>query len=158
MDNSSLEPRDSPLAVGDIAPDFTLPDQQRNEISLGSLVANGPAMLSFYPFDFTSTCTTEMECLSVDIPRFKTQGMNVVGISCDSPAAHKVFAESHNLSIPLLSDLHRHVCLAFGFYWAEMNVASRGSVLVGPDRVVMWVQARELGTPLVTDELLAQSS
>ncbi|MFG0256293.1 MAG: redoxin domain-containing protein [Phycisphaerales bacterium JB043] len=158
MSNESLTPRDTPVEQGQPAPEFTLPDQHRNQHTLASLLEAGPLALSFYPFDFTSTCTTEMECLSSDIARFSDRSITAVGISCDSPACHKAFAEAHDLDITLLSDLHRHVCRAYGFYWPEMNVASRGTVVVAPDRRIAWVQARELGDALSTDEILAHVS
>ncbi|MHC4977376.1 MAG: redoxin domain-containing protein [Planctomycetota bacterium] len=157
MSNDALTPRDTPIAVGDAAPDFTLSDQNKEQQTLSSMLASGPVVLSFYPFNFTGTCTTEMECLSADVARFKDQGITVVGVSCDSFASHKVFAEQNNLEITLLSDLHRNVCKAYGFYWPEMNVCSRGTVMINPDGTVAWVQAREVSKALSTDEILAQT-
>ena len=82
------------------------------------------------------------------------RGATVVGIYCDSFAAHKAFAEQEGLEIPLLADMHREVCRAYGLYWADLNVASRGTVIVGPDRVVRWVEAREPGNAFTLDTVL----
>lgn len=157
MSNDHLEPRDTPIQVGDTAPDFTLLDQNRDEVSLQSLLAKGgDVVLSFYPLDFTGVCTTEMTCLSRDLSKFEGKNATVVGISCDSFAAHKAFAEQENLSIPLLADMHRKVCRAYGLYWPELNVASRGTVVVGPDGKVKWIEAREPGNAFTLETVLGQ--
>ena len=156
MMNDHLTARDAPIEAGEPAPRFTLLDQDRREVSLDSLLAKGQdVVLSFYPLDFTSVCSAEVGCLSRELARFEGKGATVVGISCDSFACHKAFAEKMELSIPLLADMHRQVCKAYGFYWPAMNVASRGTVVIGPDGVVKWVQARELGQSLDADTLLS---
>lgn len=157
MKNDHLTPRDSPIGVGEKAPDFTLLDQNRAEVSLSGLLraANGgDVVLSFYPLDFTSTCTTEMECFTRDRAKFEEAGATVVGVSCDSFACHKAFAESHGLDMTLLADMHRQVCRAYGFYWPELNVASRGTVVVGADGVVKWVSARSPGDAINNEDVL----
>ena len=157
MRNDHLTPRDTPISAGETAPDFTLLNQHREEVSLKSLLARGgDVVLSFYPLDFTSVCTTEMTCLSRDLAKFTGKGAQVVGISCDSFAAHKAFAEQEGLAIPLLADMHRQVCRAYGLYWADLNVAQRGTVVVGPDGVVKWAEAREPGNAFKLDALLGQ--
>ncbi|MFG0273670.1 MAG: redoxin domain-containing protein [Phycisphaerales bacterium] len=157
MRNDHLTPRDTPIAAGETAPDFTLLDQNRDEVSLKSLLANGgDVVLSFYPLDFTSVCTSEMACLSRDLAKFTGKGATVVGISCDSFAAHKAFAEQEGLAIPLLADMHRQVCRAYGLYWADLNVAQRGTVVIGADGVVKWTEAREPGNAFELDALLGR--
>ena len=159
MKNDHLTPRDAPIVVGDLAPDFTLLDQARSEVSLSGLLraaAGGDVVLSFYPLDFTSTCTTEMECFTRDKAKFEKAGAAVVGISCDSFACHKAFAEAHGLDLPLLADMHRQVCRAYGFYWPDLNVASRGTVVVGPERVVKWVSARAPGDAITIEDVLGE--
>ncbi len=159
MKNDHLTPRDTPIAAGEPAPDFTLFDQDRNEVSLSDLTANGgDVVLSFYPLDFTGVCTGEMEQFTQEKSEFEAKGATVVGISCDSFACHKAFAEAHNIDITLLADMHRQVCKAYGFYWPEMNVASRGTVVISPKGVVKWVSARELKDPVKCDLVLTQVS
>lgn len=154
--NAHLKPRATPIALGDTAPDFTLPDQNRDEISLKSLLAKGgDVVLSFYPFAFTSVCGDEMSCYTKDRPKFEAQGATVVGISCDSFAANKAWTEQNHLGIPLLSDLHRSVCRAYGFYWPDMNVAARGTVVLAPSGKVKWVSAREPKQAVKTSDVLA---
>lgn len=155
MKNDHLTPREAPIGVGERAPDFTLMDKDRNEVSLaGLLERGGDVVLSFYPLDFTGVCTGEMEAFTRDKAAFEKRDATVVGISCDSFACHKAFAEAHGLTQPLLADMHRQVCRAYGFYWPDLNVASRGTVVIGPDGVVKWVSAREPKDAIRNEDVL----
>ena len=155
--NAHLTVRDTPIGVGDKAPDFTLADQDRNDVSLSGLLAGGgDVVLSFFPLAFTGVCTSEMECFTADITRFKDNNATVTGISCDSFATLKAFADASKIEIPLLADMHREVCKAFGLYWADLNVSSRGTVVIGSDGIVKWVSAREPGDAVNNDDVIAQ--
>lgn len=155
MRNEHLTPRDTPLSLGDPAPRFTLPDHERNEWSLDDHLGKGDLVLAFYPLDFTGVCSDEMSCLTSELARFEGAEAEVVGISCDSFAAHAAFREKLGLKHTLLADMHREVCKAYGLYWADLNVSSRGTVVIGPDGVVKWAQSREPGNAFDLDELLA---
>ncbi|TVQ64021.1 MAG: peroxiredoxin [Phycisphaerales bacterium] len=148
------------MKVGERAPDFTLTDQDKNEINLTKdlLSKGGDVVLTFYPFDFSPVCTTEMQCFTGDIAKFEQKGATVVGISCDSFFAHKAWADTLGLKTTLLADMHREVCKAYGFYFPPLNCAARGTVVIGPDGVVKWVNARELKDAVKNDELLAAIS
>lgn len=157
MNNDHLSPRDEPISAGEPAPSFTLFDQERNEVALTDLLAKGgDVVLSFYPLDFTPVCTGEMGCFTRDKADFEAKGATVVGISCDSFACHKAFAEACKLDLILLADMHRQVCKAYGFYLPEMNVASRGTVVIGPNGVVKWVSARKIQEAVKNDQVLPQ--
>ena len=102
------------LDIDDKAPEFELPDQNGHDISLSSLLQTGPAILYFYPADFTPGCTKEA-CSLRDIHReIARAGFTVVGISPQSPASHKSFREKHNLPFTLLSDETKEVIKMFG--------------------------------------------
>ena len=155
MLNENLTPRDTPIAIGEPAPNFILPDQDRNDVSLSSLLApGGDVVLSFYPLDFSPVCSNEMGCFTRDIDRFRDKNATVVGISCDSFYAHKAWSDTLGLTIRLLADMHRRVCKAYGFYFAPLNVASRGTVVIAPDGRVKWVSARELKDAIDNETLL----
>jgi peroxiredoxin len=162
MRNDDLTPREKPIEAGETAPLFALLDQDRNEWSLKAALdevgPDGDVVLSFYPLDFTSVCSDEMTCLTREMERLTESGARVVGISCDSFAAHKAFAEQLGIKQTLLADMHREVCKAYGLYWADLNVASRGTVVVGGDGKVRWVQAREPGQAMDFEEVLATLS
>ena len=156
---TALTPRDGAIGVGDVAPDFVLKDQDTNEWKLSEAAANGPVMLCFYPLDFSPVCSTEMRCITDEFASWEAKGAQVVGVSCDSFFTHKAWADSLGLKQRLLADMHREVCKAYGFYWPDLNVASRGSVLVerdvGGELRVKWVQSREIPQALDGAEMLA---
>lgn len=158
MKNDHLTPRAAPIGPGDPAPRFTLLDQNRDEWSLADHLGRGDVVLCFYPLDFTSVCGDEMSCLTAEMDRFRDRGAVAVGISCDSFAAHKAWADQLGLAHTLLADMHRHVCRAYGFYWDELNVASRGTVVIAPDGVVRWAQSREPGSAMDLGDVLGATA
>lgn len=156
---STLTPRTSPLAVGDVAPDFTLKTQDRADWSLAEAVKKGDVVLCFFPLAFTGVCSTEMKCVTDDMAKWTAKGAQVVGISCDSFAANKAWADQLGLKQVLLADMHRAVCKAYGLYWADLNVSQRGTVVIGKSAdgtgKVKWVQARQPGSAMSFEEVLA---
>lgn len=157
---TELPARSEPISAGDAAPDFTLLDQESQEWTLSSALEEGDVALCFYPMDFSPVCSTEMQCVNDEFDRWKDKGVQVVGISCDSFFTHKAWADSLGLKQTLIADMHRAVSKAYGFYWPDLNVSSRGTVLVskGDDGspVVRWVQQREIKDAMNLDELLTQ--
>ncbi len=118
------------------APEFTLPDQDGHDISLTSLLKDGPAILFFYPADFTPGCTREA-CSIRDLHReISRAGLTVAGISPQSPDSHKRFREKYNLPFTLLSDETKEVIRMFGVngplgFWVQ-----RVTFLVDQTRVI----------------------
>jgi len=131
MKNASLTPRAHLIEVGSTAPDFTLGTQDRADWKLSEHLRRGDVVLSFVPFAFTGTCSTEMKCISDDVASWTKKSAAVVGISCDSAFANKAWAEKEHYTHTLLSDTFRDVCKAYGLYWADLNVANRGTVVIG---------------------------
>ena len=99
--------------VGQIAPDFTLVDQDGNERKLSEFKGK-KIVLAFYPFDFSPVCTVEFGCFEQDLSKLNDLNAQVLGISVDSKYSHKEFAEKLNLKFPLLSDFSREVCKLYG--------------------------------------------
>ena len=96
------------------APEFTLPDHDGKDVSLTGLLVNGPAILYFYPADFTPGCTREA-CSIRDLHReISHAGFTVAGISPQSPESHQRFREKYNLPFTLLSDETQEVIKMFG--------------------------------------------
>jgi thioredoxin-dependent peroxiredoxin len=97
------------LAMGGRAPEFTLPDQDEQGVSLSTLLRDGPLILYFYPADFTTVCTREA-CVIRDLhSEIQQAGMEVAGISPQTPASHRAFREKHRLRFTLLSDTEKFV-------------------------------------------------
>lgn len=159
MKNDQLAPRTSPVGVGDTAPDFTLKDQNRSDWKLSDALKKGDVVLCFFPLAFTSVCSTEMKCVTSEMDSWQKKGAQVVGISCDSFATLKAWADAEGFKQTLLADMHRQVCKAYGLYWPDLNVSSRGTVVIGQSAdgkgKVKWVQAREPGKAMNFDEVLA---
>src|SRR3954452_21466134 len=99
---------------GDEVPDFELPDQDGTPRSLSKILADGPLVLFFYPAAMTTGCTKEA-CHFRDLAaEFEAAGVQRAGISMDTVAKQKRFAEKHAFDYPLLSDADGEVADIFG--------------------------------------------
>jgi peroxiredoxin Q/BCP len=96
--------KDRKVSVGDVAPDFTLPDQTGTPVRLRDLVGRKTLVLYFYPKDETPGCTIEARAFRDSYDAFTAAGAEVVGVSADSVASHRRFAQHHELPFLLLSD------------------------------------------------------
>jgi peroxiredoxin Q/BCP len=95
--------------VGMRAPEFTLPDQEEQKVSLSSLLSGGPLILYFYPADFTPGCTREA-CSIRDLhPQLHAAGLRVAGVSPQPSESHRAFREKYQLPFTLLSDIDHFV-------------------------------------------------
>lgn len=101
------------LEPGANAPDFELPDESGNPVSLGVLLADGPLILYFYPADFTPGCTKEA-CAIRDIhDDLIGVGLTVVGVSPQDSESHTRFREQYELPFRLLSDENKAIVKAY---------------------------------------------
>ncbi len=151
------------IEPGSAAPDFTLPDQDGNQVSLSDF-SGRRVVLVFYPADFSPTCTDQLNVYQEVLPQIEERGGLLVGISVDGAFCHKAFQQHLGVTIPLLSDFHPkgEVAKAYGV-WAESHgVAGRALVLVGPDGSVEWAhQSHPLEIPganLIFDALEQRSA
>lgn len=103
------------LTIGDLAPDFTLPDDAGNAVSLSGLKGQ-KIILYFYPKDDTPGCTTQACDFTTLFPDFKDTGAVILGVSKDSVVKHQKFKEKYNLTFPLLSDEKTQICEAYGVF------------------------------------------
>lgn len=162
MKNEHLSPRDTLLAAGDTAPDFTLPDQNRQDWHLAEHLKKGDVVLCFFPLAFTGVCGTEMACITKDMASWQARGATVVAISCDSFATLKAWAEREGLEHTLLSDIHREVVKGYGIFWPDLNVGGRGTVIIGHSDdgkgKVKWSERREPPNAMNFDRVLANLS
>jgi peroxiredoxin len=135
------------IEPGAQAPDFELPDQDGNKVSLSALRGER-VVLVFYPLDFSPVCTDQLNVYQEVLPELEERGVTVLGISVDSAYAHKAFQRHLGISIPLLADFHPKggVARAYGVYNEERGVAQRALVMIGPEGVVEW--AYKSPTPL----------
>ncbi len=110
----------STLAIGDSAPDFTLPTDSNGEITLSALRGE-KIILYFYPKDDTPGCTTEACGFNEALQNFKKLNTRIIGISKCSAAKHDKFKAKYGLNFTLASDDKGEVCDAYGT-WDEKSM------------------------------------
>ncbi|MFD9705475.1 peroxiredoxin [Lentzea sp. NPDC059081] len=144
------------MEPGDLAPDFTLPDQDGKERTLSDLLAGGPVVLFFYPGAMTRGCTAE-SCHFRDLAaEFAEAGAQRVGISLDDVAKQKQFAELNSFDYPLLSDADGEVAERFGVRRRFGPIPiKRHTFVIGQDRVVISVIKSEFSMNAHADKALA---
>jgi peroxiredoxin Q/BCP len=103
------------LKVGDKAPDFKLPSDRYEDISLKSLKGK-KVILYFYPKDMTSGCTAEACDFRDNIKKFEKKNIVVIGVSADSAASHRKFKDKYKLPFILLSDETKKVLRDYGVW------------------------------------------
>jgi peroxiredoxin Q/BCP len=108
---------------GDKAPDFELPTESGEAIKLSRLKGR-PVVVYFYPKDDTSGCTAEAKDFTRLAPDFKKAGVEVIGISPDSPESHQKFAKKYELKVRLAADADKAVANAYGV-WVEKSMYGR---------------------------------
>ncbi|MDG6989423.1 MAG: redoxin domain-containing protein [Nitrososphaerota archaeon] len=102
------------LRLGQKAPEFSLPDADRNNRSLGEFKKEGVVIVAFFPFAFSGVCDREMCTFRDGLGRLQAAGARLVGVSVDSSYSLKAFAQTYNLQFPLLSDFNRRVVRLYG--------------------------------------------
>lgn len=144
------------MKPGDQVSDFTLPDQDGEPRTLSALLADGPVVLFFYPSAMTSGCTAE-SCHFRDLAaEFAQAGAQRVGISTDSVARQKQFADINSFDYPLLSDADGAVAEAFGVKrrFGPLPV-KRHTFVIGTDLTVIEVIKSEFAMNAHADKALA---
>jgi peroxiredoxin Q/BCP len=132
------------LAVGTRAPEFTLPDADERAVSLRSLLATGALILYFYPADFTAGCTREA-CQIRDLhPQIHSAGLQVAGISPQSPQSHREFRDKYGLPFILLCDPERCVVRMYGVRGPFGIGVRRATFLIDPNGTILDAVAADL--------------
>lgn len=142
------------IAVGKEAPDFTLRDENNQEVRLSAL-RGSLVVLVFYPADFSPVCSDEMCAYRDDYSAFEAKGARVFGISRDSMWAHRAFKEKLDLKQSLLADVKGEVSRLYGAWNEDLALAERLTVVVGGDGTIRYVTRSELVKPRDHREALA---
>lgn len=114
------------LEVGTKAPDFTLSDKDGQNVSLSDF-AGKKVVLYFYPKDSTPGCTRQACAFAGSLSEIKAQGAVVLGVSKDSVASHRKFADKYGLPFTLLSDPQLEAIQAYGV-WQEKKLYGKVSM------------------------------
>ncbi|MDH3533662.1 MAG: peroxiredoxin [Gammaproteobacteria bacterium] len=124
------------LNAGDIAPDFTLQNDQGVETSLAGLLQDGPLILYFYPADFTPGCTKEA-CTIRDLHQdLVGVGLQVAGVSPQDTDSHARFRKQHDLPFVLLSDPEKLAIKKYGVDGPLGIGVRRATFLIGQDGTI----------------------
>lgn len=126
------------LKIGDMAPEFNLPDNNNKNTSLKEYEGKW-VVLYFYPKDNTPGCTLEAKEFTEKIAEFEKRNAFVIGVSPDSPKSHCNFMQKHNLNVKLLSDEEHSVLEKYGVwqlkkrYGREYYGVERSTFLIDPE-------------------------
>ena len=144
------------MKPGDLAPDFTLPDQHGVDRTLSTLTATAPVVLFFFPAAMTKGCTAE-SCHFRDLAaEFAALGAQRIGISMDDVAKQAAFDTTHHLGFPLLADVGGRVARAYGVKRGlDVLRVRRTTFVIDRDRRVLDVITSELNMMAHADRALA---
>lgn len=117
------------IEVGQEAPDFTLPNEDGEQVTLSDLRGT-PVVLVFYAFDFSGICTSELCGIRDDFSSWMEKGATVFGISRDSRFAHAAFKAQEHLPYSLLADVKGEVARAYDTWNDAVGAAERLTVVV----------------------------
>jgi peroxiredoxin len=127
------------IEPGQPAPNFTLPDQDGNQVSLQDLRGQS-VLLVFYPNDFSPVCTDQLSVYQEVLGELEARGVKLYGVSVDSAYCHKAFQGHLGTRIPLLADFNPkgEMARAYGVYSERYGVSGRALVLIDAESVVRW--------------------
>jgi peroxiredoxin len=138
------------IAPGTEAPDFTLKDQDGNDVTLSSFRGKSSVVLVFYPFTFTGICQGELCALRDDVSEFETANAQLIAISCDTRFAQQQWAQQQAYTFPVLSDFwpHGEVSRAYGVFNEQVGAANRATFVIDKKGLVVDAfESPNLGTP-----------
>lgn len=120
------------------APDFELANQYGEHVRLSDFRGVKPVTLVFFPLAFSSTCTSELCELRDNLGLFKESGVELIGISVDSKATLRAWAESQGYDFTLLADFwpHGEVAREYGVFIEEKGFANRATFLIDQNGVI----------------------
>ena len=132
-----------PPAIGQAAPDFTLPSTSGENVRLSSFRGQANVLLAFFPLAFTSTCTAELCEFTNDYRLFASTGTMILPISVDATPSLKEFKAKEKISVDLLSDFKRDVSRAYGVLDPDRFFSKRSYFLIDQRGVLRWSHVEE---------------
>lgn len=135
------------ITLGQQAPNFTLRDTEKNEVSL-SQYAGKKVVLVFFPLAFTGVCTTELCALRDSIATYNQLNAEVIGISVDSLFTLDKFKQEQSLNFTLLSDFNKEVSTAYGCLYENFvldmkGVSKRSAFVIDAQGAVQYAEVLE---------------
>ncbi|KIE57837.1 peroxiredoxin [Methylacidiphilum kamchatkense Kam1] len=152
------------LAVGSLAPDFTLCSKYPEgikQVHLKEELSQKNVVLLFFPMAFTPVCTQEMCTMTASINEYTQLDAKVFGISVDNPFAQEAWAKQEGIKIPLLSDLNKVVCKAYDVLLPSLmgigDVAARAVYLIDRNQKIRYVEVTPTPLELPSFERLKEA-
>lgn len=135
------------VEVGSEAPDFTLNDYNKQQVTLSSFRGTKNVLLVFYPFAFSGICNGELCQLRDELATYEDEEVQVLGVSVDTPFTLKAWANQEGYQFPLLSDFWPHgaVAQSYGVFNDTAGMALRGTFLIDVDGVVRFAEVNAPG-------------
>jgi peroxiredoxin len=118
------------IRSGDLAPDFTLPDARERDVSLGSMLKAGPAVVTFYRGGWCPYCNIQLRAYQAVLRDITALGARLVAISPQLPDGSLSTAEANELTFSVLSDIGNTVARSYGLVWSlpeELRAALRSN-------------------------------
>jgi peroxiredoxin len=126
--------------VGARAPDFTLPNQDREPVTLSEQIRKGPVVLAFFPAAFSGVCTKEMCTFRDSLAELNKVSGTVLGVSTDTFFSLKAWGDQQKLTFPLLSDYNKDVIRSYDVVNPDMvglkDISKRAVFVIGRDGTV----------------------
>lgn len=142
------------LRIGDQAPDFSLPSQTGESVSLKDFLGKKNVVLYFYPRDFSPGCTTEACTFRDSYESFKDEGAEVIGISSDARESHAGFASVYRLPFILLSDKDGAVRKLYGVSKTFGMLPGRTTYIIDRNGIVRHIFTSQFMPKAHIDEAL----
>jgi peroxiredoxin len=140
------------ITTGQAAPDFTLPDQDKNMVTLSALKDKNIVLL-FFPAAFTGTCTKELCQTRDDIAFYNGVNAQVYGLSVDLPFSLNKFRAEQNINFPLLSDFNKEASNNYGSIYQDWilglkGVSNRSAFVIDKAGIVRYAEVLEDATKI----------
>lgn len=135
------------VEIGSKAPQFTLVDTEKNQVTLSSFQGKNVLIL-FFPMAFTGVCTKELCSIRDNIALYNSANAQVLGISVDSPFTLAKFREEQGLNFPLLSDFNKEASHAYGalydtFIGWMKGVSKRSAFIIDKEGIIRYAEVLE---------------
>ena len=135
------------LSEGDVAPDFTLKDQNGQPVTLSSFRDAKTVLLVFFPLAFTGICQGELDEIRDHLGTYENDDTATLAISVGPPPTHKVWATQSGFTFPVLSDFwpHGSIAQAYGVFNDVTGFANRGTFVVDRSGTIRFAEMKQPG-------------
>lgn len=139
------------IAVGQVAPDFTLQNQDKKDVKLSDFAGKKNVVLIWYPLDWSPVCTNEHACVVNEMKAFETLDAEILGISVDSTWSHKAYAEKMHITYSLLADFQPRGAASekYGVFLADKGITGRAIAIINKEGKIAWFKNYDI--PVVPD-------